>query len=888
MKKQILFVILSAALVAGGCKAVDEASLTEPAQTAAAKTLNGFVPDSGLLPYVSIKVNEDFAAELEKATGEDGYVTLAKVKSVPGDGILSMRRLFRNGGKFEERMRRYGLHLWYKVEYDEDCSITKAGSGLNIPGVEIIEYNPRIHIVGDPVVTSVVDPASEPSRMAAAATPTATAPFNDPMLSDQWHYYNDGRAASSVSGCDVNVYPVWKSYKTGNADIVVGVVDMGVDFNHEDLADNMWINPEKQGNNRFGYNFATGSYSINPGDHGTHVAGTIAAVNNNGKGVCGIAGGNARKKESGVKIMSCQIFDGQKQGSGAEAIVWSCNNGAIISQNSWGSTVPGTTSAVLKAAVDYFTDNAGFDEKGNQVGPMAGGLVVFAAGNDNSTEPYGSDYSRMYIVASVGADYKRAYYSNYGDWVHISAPGGDVRKGNQIMSTLPDNKYGKMQGTSMACPHVSGVAALILANRMAKGFKNSDLRNLMNKSAVSLTPFNRGISMGIGLVNAYGSIAGSGGKAPERPTNLTAASQSNNVTCSVTIPKDEDDGTPNAIYVYYSTSDFTKTDGLAFAMFYVGDDAKVGQTLTGTITGLEFNTEYYMAAQAADLAGNRSGITSRIRVTTGENSAPVITTLNTESVIIKPHEKASMDFKITEPDGHFCLFELKQGSKGTVLDTLSKEYPKILVTGADAPSGSYKDTLVVTDIYGLSAQKIVSYTILENHKPYAGKTFEDVTFASKTDPTLVLDATEYFKDDDGEELSYAITLSNTTVCNMTYAAGKFHITPMNFGSAEIDVVATDVRGEKVEQSLRVLIRDGSRTADFYPNPVSDVLNVRTGVKGEWGLKLVSPTGAVFYENTVTIGPFDPVQIDMSEASPGLYTAILSGDGKQEKFNVVKI
>lgn len=884
MKKQILFVILSAALVAGGCKAVDEASLTEPAQTAAAKTLNGFVPDSGLLPYVSIKVNEDFAAELEKATDDDGYVTIANVKSVPGEGILSMRRLFRNGGKFEERMRRYGLHLWYKVEYDEDCSITKAGSGLDIPGVEIIEYNPRIHIVGDPVVTSVV----EPSSVTPTATTTASAPFDDPMLEKQWHYYNDGSAPSSLSGCDINVYPVWKSYKTGNANIVVGVVDMGVDFNHEDLADNMWLNPEKQGNNRYGYNFAVGAYTINPGDHGTHVAGTIAAVNNNGKGVCGIAGGNARKKESGVKIMSCQIFDGQKQGSGAEAIVWSCNNGAIISQNSWGSTVPGTTSAALKSAVDYFTDNAGFDEKGNQVGPMAGGLVVFAAGNDDSIEPYGSDYNRMYIVASVGADYKRAYYSNYGDWVHISAPGGDARKGNQITSTLPDNKYGLMQGTSMACPHVSGVAALILANRMAKGFKNSDLRNLMNKSAVSLTPFNRGISMGIGLVNAYGSIAGSGGKAPERPSGLTVSAKSNNVSCSVVIPRDEDDGTPNAICVYYNTSDFTKTDGIPYAMFYVGDDAKVGQTLSGMLTGLQFDTEYFMAAQAVDLAGNRSGISSRVKVTTGPNSTPVLTCLSPENVVIKPHERATMEFKVTEPDGHFCRIELKPGSTATQIDTLDREYPKVYIVGVKAPSGSYKDTLVVTDIYGLSTQKIVDYTILENHKPYIGKKLEDVTFASKTDPNLVLDATDYFKDDDGEELSYAITLSNTTVCNMTYAAGKFHITPMNFGSAEIDVVATDVRGEKVEQSLRVLIRDGSRAADFYPNPVSDVLNVRTGVKGEWGLKLVSPTGAVFYENTLTIGPFDPVQIDMSEASPGLYTAILSGNGKQEKFNVVKI
>ena len=880
MKKILFNLVLAGALVMGGCQTNNERAIAEGPQEGSAKLLNAFVPDSGLLPYVSIKVDESFAAELESATDTTGYVNVAKVKSIPGNSIVSMRRLFENGGRFEERMRKYGLHLWYKVEYDESESVTKAGSALDIPGVDIIEFNPRIEIVGNPKVTAYVEPR--------AAAPTATAPFNDPMLDRQWHYYNNGSASSSVSGCDINVFPVWKNYKTGSPDIIVGVVDQGVDFNHEDLADNMWINEEKKGNNRFGYNFATSTFTVNPGDHGTHVAGTVAAVNNNGKGVCGIAGGDVRKKVNGVKIMSCQIFDGQKQGSGAEAIVWSCNHGAIISQNSWGSTVPGTTSSSLKAAVDYFTDNAGLDEKGNQVGPMAGGLVVFAAGNDDSIQPYGSDYERMYIVASVGADYKRAYYSNYGDWVHISAPGGDARKGNQIMSTLPGNKYGLMQGTSMACPHVSGVAALVLANRMAKGFKSSDLRNLMNKSAVNIGSFNKGIGMGIGLVNAYGSIAGSGGKAPERPTGLALSSQSNNVTCSVNIPMDEDDVTPSAIYVYYNTSDFTKVDGVSFAMFYVGDDAKVGDLLTGTISGLDFNTTYYMAAQAADLAGNRSSITSRVTVTTGDNSAPELAKLGATSVTIKPHEKASMDFSITEPDGHFYVIELKKGSEGTVLDTLVRNMPKIVVTGANAASGSYKDTLVVTDIYGLGVQQIVDYTILENHKPYVGKKLEDVAFESKTDPTMVLNATDYFKDDDGEALSYEITLSNTTVCNMTYADGKFYLTPMNFGNADISVTGTDVRGEKVSQSFRVLIRDGSRTADLYPNPVKDVLNIRTGEAGTWSVRIVSPTGALFYDETIEIDPFNPAKVDMSKAYPGVYTVFLAKDGKEEKFNIVKI
>lgn len=879
MKRIVVYLAMAAALVASGCQAVSENTLSEEIQKGEARVLNGFVPDTGLLPYVSIKVSEEMAAQFEALADSTGYVSLPEVKSLPTGGIVSMRRLFQHGGKFEERMRRYGLHLWYKVEYDESQSVTKGGFSLDVPGVELIEFNPRVEIVGNPEIVEVSVPRK--------ATTSATAPFDDPQLKDQWSYYNNGTAFSSTSGCDVNVYPVWRSYKAGSEEIIVGVVDTGIDFNHEDLADNMWINEDKKGDNRFGYNFATNSFTVHPQDHGTHVAGTIAAVNNNGIGVCGIAGGDAKKKVKGVRLMSCQIFDGQKQGSGAEAIVWSCNHGAIISQNSWGSTVQTSTSAALKTAVDYFTDNAGFDEKGNQVGPMAGGLVVFAAGNDNSTLPYGSDYERMFVVASVGADYRRAYYSNHGPWVHISAPGGDAKKGNQILSTYPGNKYGLAQGTSMACPHVSGVAALILANKMSKGFKSSDLRKLMEDTAVDIESVNKGVGMGAGLVNAYGAIAGSGGKAPGKPSAPSLSAQSNNVTCTVTIPADEDDGTPSAIYVYYSTSDFTKTSDAAFAMFYVGDNAKPGDVLTGKITGLEFNTKYYMAAQAGDLAGNRSALTSRVQVTTGDNNAPVLTRLGEASVTIKPHEKASMPYSIDEPDGHWYTIELKQGSTGTVLDTLTRNQPKIVLTGADAESGTYKDTLVVTDYYGLTVQDIVEYTILENHKPYKGKEFEDMVF-SKNDPVTVLTASDYFKDDDGEVLSYKITLSNTTTLNMTYASGKFHITPMNYGNATVEIVGTDVRGETVAQSFRVLIRDNSKPAEIYPNPVSDKFSIRTGESGTWHVKVVASSGAVFYEGDVDVDPFDPPTIDMSKAAPGVYTVILTRDGQELKYVIVKI
>ena len=191
-----------------------------------------------------------------------------------------------------------------------------------------------------------------------------------------------------------------------------------------------------------------------------------------------MAGGNSKKGVKGAKLMSCQIFDGEKQGSATEAIKWSADHGAVISQNSWGYTDVTTAPSSLKSAVDYFIKNAGCDKNGKQRSdsPMKGGIVIFAAGND-SKNTSSSDYDGMVSVTSVGADYKRAYYTNYGSWCDVAAPGGDVKKGNQVLSTLPGNKYGKMQGTSMACPHVSGIAALILARDIRRMHSGRGWRN---------------------------------------------------------------------------------------------------------------------------------------------------------------------------------------------------------------------------------------------------------------------------------------------------------------------------------------------------------------------------------------------------------------------------
>ena len=887
MRRSIVafFCLGIAAMALWGCAGREDLFSGAESETISGQVFGEGIADESLLPQMNIRVSEEMAANLTALTAEDGFVRMNEIPSLRSQGVVKMRRLFPDAGKFEARTRAEGLHLWYVLSYDGSRPMTRASSGLCIDGVAEIEYCPRMEIVGGRGTAEYV------SASPSAAASGSSVPFNDPMLEQQWHYYNNGSVSSSVSGCDINVFPVWRNYSTYyqcKEDIIVGVVDEGVDYSHEDLSANMWKNPEKSGNNVYGYNFVTDSYVIDPEEHGTHVAGTVAAVNNNGVGVCGVAGGDSKAKIKGAKIMSCQIFDGDKQGSGAEAIKWSADHGAVISQNSWGYSDIDYTPSSLKAAVDYFVKYAGCDADGRQTGPMKGGLVVFAAGN-SAANYSANEYDPILNVASVGADYKRAYYTNYGSWCDVAAPGGDVKKGNQVVSTLPGNKYGKMQGTSMACPHVSGLAALVLARYGGTGFTCTALRSRIEDNVTDISAQNVNYYIGKGLVNAYKAIAGSGGAAPETPEDLSVSASSNNISFSVKVPSDPDDGLPTSIILYYSTKSFSSTKNVPFGMFYV-EGLKVGATLSGTVSGLEFNTEYYVAAMACDLAGNRSALTKRVSVTTGENTAPVIKAKTPVAFSIKAHEKAVAEFAVTEPDGHFYNLELEPGSDAAVLDTLTRSEPKVRITGTAAPSGTYSAVLTVTDLYGLSTSQKIDYTILENHPPVVVNAFENMLVTSKAALTQELEASEYFYDEDGEELAYTFEFSNPTVANMTYSKKKFLLTPMNYGRTDITVTGTDVRQESVSQTFTVMVMDGSKEVSLYPNPVKDKLNIQLGLNAdEVKVKIVPASGSAFFDGALGAGtPFAPLTVSMADASAGQYTVVVTLDGKEYKSMIVKL
>ena len=552
MKKKFFYIAM-VALVLTGCSdslstigsSDGNSETTIPADAEAGELLIKFSPEmSDILDQAQLS-----KTRAGKAT-RSGIPSTDEVLDILGS--YSFERVFPVDANTEARTREAGLHLWYTVKFNKGTDLKAAAERLKQLGeISKVQTNGRIKRAynTDSKRIYLSDKAlqQKSTRSAAEGEP------NDPGFASQWHYRNLGEdhydfeklnnnQVGAKAGCDVNALEAWKTC-TGDPSIIVAILDEGVMYTHPDLAANMWCNPgesvqgaktDGDGNgyvgDLHGYNFVTESGDItwtdaNDTGHGTHVAGTIAAVNNNGKGVCGVAGGDGTPN-SGVKIMSCQVFSGQNcvtLAGEARAIKYAADNGAVILQCSWGynssesSIINGYTPGpatekewaetypLEKEALDYFINNAGSPN-----GVIDGGIPVFAAGNEYAGNPaFPGAYSKCVSVSSLAADFTPACYTDFGSLVTLSAPGGDFdyysKIGEQedeywaetteqkgaVLSTMIKNgqpAYGYMEGTSMACPHVSGVAALGLAYaaKTNRHYRAADFVALMKKSVKEL------------------------------------------------------------------------------------------------------------------------------------------------------------------------------------------------------------------------------------------------------------------------------------------------------------------------------------------------------------------------------------------------------------------
>ncbi len=327
---------------------------------------------------------------------------------------------------------------------------------------------------------------------------------DDILCPMQWSLNNRGQyyPASGQYGSppgkpdrDIDAPEAWDK-STGISDIVVAVVDTGVDYAHRDLDDNMWVNEKEltgtegvddDGNGYvddvYGYDF--GDEDADPNDdhgHGTHCAGIIAAEGNNGLDIAGVCW---RTRIMAVKFLR---NDGQATvGDAVEALYYAIENGADVTSNSWGGLIDANA---LREAFDYAYSQ--------------GVMAVAAAGNDDSDNPiYPGGYDKVFSVAATDSDDERAAFSNYGLWVDIAAPGVDIlslRASGTFVGSVYDDFTTVASGTSMACPHVAGACAMLLS--IDDGISIDELRDAM---MVTTDPIAPGICAS-GRLNLYGAV----------------------------------------------------------------------------------------------------------------------------------------------------------------------------------------------------------------------------------------------------------------------------------------------------------------------------------------------------------------------------------------------
>jgi len=486
-----------------------------------------------------------------------------------------------NGARIEEDLPRSDVSV---VDLPEDLSVREA--------VEVYESDPNIEYAEPDFLLRPAQTSSEP---------------NDPAYPRLYGLNNTGQTGGTTDA-DIDAPEAW-SATTGTPGVVVAVIDEGVDVSHPDLQNNLWVNADEVPGNGVdddsngyvddvnGYDFANNDASVYDRDpttgtgdeHGTHVAGTIAAQGNDGTGITGVSWE--------AQIMSLKFLgpDGGYTSDAIEALNYAVNNGATISNNSWGG---GGYSQSLRDALS----NA--SARGHLFIAAAGNGGADGIGDDNDVTPhYPSNYdlANVISVAATNSTDTLASFSNFGDVsVDLAAPGV------KVYSTLPGNTYGSYSGTSMATPHVTGVAALIKSRFPSAGVAEVRTRILDSVDPQSTLT---GKTLTGGRLNAAGALG------------------------TTTTPQPPEDTTPPNTGISGGPSGTTKATTASFGLNASETVQRFECSLDGatfapcpspkSYTGLASGSHTFRV-RAVDLAGNVDA-TPAVRTWTVDATRPTVT-----------------------------------------------------------------------------------------------------------------------------------------------------------------------------------------------------------------------------------------------------------------------
>ncbi len=486
-----------------------------------------------------------------------------------------------------ERHKAWGFHRWFKlrVKGTEDL-VDMIMAYRNLSEVDLAEPVFKKKSVG------IYEARLEHENMASTSTNNLP---NDPFFVQQWNFHNTGQYGGTV-GADINLLQAWE-IEQGNKDVIVAIIDHGIQIDHTDLVGNIWEG--------IGYNFVNNSSTIVAGNRGTHTAGIVAASTNNMLGVAGIAGGFGNNK--GVHLMSCQVFSASSMDGFHLAPIFAADNGAAIAQNNWIYAEPGVYNYGDLDAIDYFNLNGGGDV-------MIGGLSVFPAGIDNSSGMfYPGCYSETLAVTITDNKDQKTYYANYDTWVDISAPGGDMILMNEtaVLNTFAENGYGFVVGNGPASGHASGAAALILS-KVPGLLTAQEVKDILISTADDHYDVNPNFigKLGSGRLNLFQALMSASSQLIEvdNPSYFTA-SAIDNTTIDLNWSKNDNE---DQVLILWSTNNtfgllqngiiYNESDAIAGG----GTVLYKGATTNFEHSNLSPNVEYFYKAVSYDGSNNYS------------------------------------------------------------------------------------------------------------------------------------------------------------------------------------------------------------------------------------------------------------------------------------------